>query len=69
MIWDLDMTVNDTLELYGKFPLDMLKAGERILVYCKECNKELDLDKVVDHMMVNSQNPDGHKVHFTVEKG
>ena len=69
MIWDLDMTVNDTLELYGKFPLDMLKAGERILVYCKECNKELDLDKVVDHMMVNSQNPDGHKVHFTIEKG
>jgi hypothetical protein len=63
------MTVNDTLELYGKFPLDMLKAGERILVYCKECNKELDLDKVVDHMMVNSQNPDGHKVHFTIEKG
>ena len=68
MIWDLDMTVNDTLELYGKFPLDMLKAGERILVYCKECNKELDLDKVVEHMIVNTENPDGHIVHFTVEK-
>lgn len=69
MIWDLDMTVNETLELYGNFPLDLLKAGEKVLVYCRECKRELDLDEVVDHMIINSQNPDGHKVHFTIEKG
>jgi uncharacterized alpha-E superfamily protein len=68
MIWDLDMTVNETLELYGNFPLDLLKAGEKVLVYCRECKRELDLDEVVDHMIINSQNPNGHKVHFTIEK-
>ena len=68
MIWDLGMTVNETLELYGNFPLDLLKAGEKVLVYCRECKRELDLDEVVDHMIINSQNPDGHKVHFTIEK-
>jgi uncharacterized alpha-E superfamily protein len=68
MIWDLGMTVNETLELYGNFPLDLLKAGEKVLVYCRECKRELDLDEVVDHMIINSQNPNGHKVHFTIEK-
>jgi uncharacterized alpha-E superfamily protein len=58
-----------TLELYGNFPLSVLKAGERVLVYCRKCKRELELDQVIDHMMVNDQNPDGHSLHFTIEKG
>jgi uncharacterized alpha-E superfamily protein len=47
----------------------MIKAGEKVLVYCRKCKKELDLDQVVDHMIINAENPGGHSVHFTVEKG
>lgn len=60
---------SDTLELYGNFPLSVLKAGERVLVYCRKCNAELDLDQVVGHMLINTENPGGHSVHFTIEKG
>ena len=60
---------NSVMELYGNFPLSMLKDGERILVYCRKCKRELELDEVIDHMIVNAENPDGHSVHFTVEKG
>jgi uncharacterized alpha-E superfamily protein len=69
MRWGMDMSANNTLELYGNFPLSVLKAGEKVLVYCRRCNKELELDQVIDHMMVNDENPDGHSVHFTIEKG
>ena len=65
----MGMSASKTLELYGNFPLSVLKAGETILVYCRECNTELDLDQVIEHMTVNDQFPDGHSVHFTVEKG
>ena len=67
--WGMGMSASKTLELYGNFPLSVLKAGETILVYCRECNTELDLDQVIEHMTVNDQFPDGHSVHFTVEKG
>lgn len=65
----MDMSASKTLELFGNFPFSMLKDGERVLVYCRRCNTELDLDQVIDHMIVNAENPDGHSVHFTVEKG
>jgi len=69
MRWGMDMSASKTLELYGSFPLNVLKAGEKVLVYCKECNSELDLDQVIEHMTVNDENPGGHSVHFTIEKG
>jgi uncharacterized alpha-E superfamily protein len=65
----MDMSANSVMELYGNFPLSMLKDGEKILVYCRKCKRELELDEVIDHMIVNAENPDGHSVHFTVEKG
>jgi len=55
-------------EEYGQFPLSEIKSGERVLVYCKKCKKELDLDQVIDHMMVRDQFQDWHIVHFTIEK-
>lgn len=58
-----------TLELYGNFPFSMLKAGEKVLVYCRKCKRELELDEVIDHMISTEEFPDGHSVHFTVEKG
>jgi hypothetical protein len=60
---------NKTLELYGNFPLSVLKAGEKVLVYCRKCKRELELDEVIDHMISTDENPDGHNVHFTIEKG
>jgi hypothetical protein len=60
---------NKTLELYGNFPLSVLKAGEKVLVYCRKCKRELELDEVIDHMVSTDENPDGHNVHFTIEKG
>jgi uncharacterized alpha-E superfamily protein len=65
----MDMSANSVMELYGNFPLSVLKAGEKVLVYCRKCHTELDLDQVIDHMMINDQNPGGHNVHFTIEKG
>jgi hypothetical protein len=47
----------------------VLKAGEKVLVYCRKCNAELELDEVIDHMVSTDENPDGHNVHFTIEKG
>ena len=69
MRWGMDMSASKTLELYGNFPLTMLKDGERVLVYCRKCNAELELDEVIDHMVSTDENPDGHSVHFTIEKG
>jgi hypothetical protein len=60
---------NKTLELYGNFPLSVLRAGERVLVYCRKCKRELELDEVIDHMVSTDENPGGHNVHFTIEKG
>jgi hypothetical protein len=65
----MDMSANELMEKYGNFPLNVLKAGEKVLVYCKKCKRELDLDEVIDHMMVRDQFPDWHIVHFTIEKG
>lgn len=65
----MDMSANSVMELYGNFPLSVLKAGEKVLVYCKKCKRELDLDEVIDHMVSTDENPDGHNVHFTIEKG
>lgn len=64
----MDMSANKTLEMYGNFPLSVLKAGERVIAYCRKCHTELDLDQVVDHIITNTENPDGHSVHFTIEK-
>lgn len=72
MRWGMGMNANSVMDLYNQFgnlPLDMIKAGETVLVYCKKCKKELDLDRVIEHMTVNDQFPDGHSVHFTIEKG
>lgn len=55
-------------EDYGYFPLSGIKSGERVLVYCKECKRELLLDEVIDHMLSSEGYPLGHKVHFTIEK-
>ena len=55
-------------EEYGQFPLSEIKSGERVLVYCKECKRELLLDEVVDHMLSTGGYPLGHRVHFTIEK-
>ena len=60
---------SSTLELYGNFPLSVLKTGEKVLVYCRKCNAELELDEVIDHMVSTDENPGGHSVHFTIEKG
>lgn len=49
--------------------MSMLKAGEKVLVYCRKCKRELELDQVVEHMIISAENPDGHSVHFTIEKG
>ena len=65
----MDMSANSVMERFGNFPLTMLKDGERVLVYCRRCNTELDLDQVVNHMIINTENPGGHSVHFTIEKG
>lgn len=65
----MDMSANSVMELYGNFPFSMLKDGEKVLVYCRKCKTELDLDQVVNHMIINAENPGGHSVHFTVEKG
>lgn len=65
----MDMSANSVMELYGNFPLSMLKAGEKVLVYCRKCKRELELDQVVEHMIISAENPDGHSVHFTIEKG
>ena len=68
----MDMNANSVMDLYkqfGNLPLDMIKAGETVLVYCKKCKRELDLDQVIEHMTVNDENPGGHSVHFTIEKG
>ena len=65
----MDMSANNVMELYGNFPLSVLKAGEKVLVYCRKCKRELELDEVIDHMISTDQNPDGHSVHFTIEKG
>jgi hypothetical protein len=65
----MDMSANELMEKYGNFPLSVLKAGEKVLVYCKKCKRELELDEVIDHMMVRDQFPDWHIVHFTIEKG
>lgn len=65
----MDMSANSVMELYGNFPLSVLKAGERVLVYCRKCKRELELDEVIDHMISTDQSPDGHSVHFTIEKG
>lgn len=64
----MDMSANKTLELFGNFPFSVLKDGERIFAYCRKCHTELDLDQVVEHMIINTENPGGHIVHFTVEK-
>ena len=69
MKWGMGMSANSVMELYGNFPLSVLKAGEKVLVYCKKCKRELELDEVIDHMMVRDQFPDWHIVHFTIEKG
>jgi hypothetical protein len=69
MRWGMDMSASKTLELYGNFPLSVLKDGEKVLVYCRKCKRELELDEVIDHMMVRDQFPDWHIVHFTIEKG
>lgn len=69
MRWGMDMSANELMEKYGNFPLSVLKAGEKVLVYCKKCKRELELDEVIDHMMVRDQFPDWHIVHFTIEKG
>ena len=68
MNWGMDMSANNVMELYGNFPFSVLKDGERIFAYCRKCHTELDLDQVVEHMIVNTENPDGHIVHFTIEK-
>jgi hypothetical protein len=65
----MDMSANNVMELYGNFPLSVLKAGEKVLVYCRKCKRELELDEVIDHMVSTDENPDGHSVHFTIEKG
>jgi hypothetical protein len=65
----MDMSANELIEKYGNFPLSVLKDGEKVLVYCKKCKRELELDGVIDHMMVRDQFPDWHIVHFTIEKG
>jgi hypothetical protein len=65
----MDMSANELMEKYGNFPLSVLKDGEKVLVYCKKCKRELELDEVIDHMMVRDQFPDWHIVHFTIEKG
>lgn len=64
----MDMSANNTLEKYGNFPLSVLRDGERVFAYCRKCHTELDLDEVVDHIIVNTENPDGHVVHFSIEK-
>jgi hypothetical protein len=64
----MDMSANSVMELYGNFPFSVLKDGERIFAYCRKCHTELDLDQVVDHMIVNTENPGGHVVHFSIEK-
>lgn len=69
MRWGMDMSANSVMELYGNFPLSVLKAGEKVLVYCRKCKRELDLDEVIDHMVSTDENPGGHNVHFTIEKG
>ena len=69
MKWGMDMSANNVMELYGNFPLSVLKAGEKVLVYCRKCKRELELDEVIDHMISTDENPDGHSVHFTIEKG
>jgi|694.fasta_scaffold14399_8 hypothetical protein len=69
MRWGMDMSANELMEKYGNFPLSVLKDGEKVLVYCKKCKRELELDEVIDHMMVRDQFPDWHIVHFTIEKG
>jgi hypothetical protein len=68
MNWGMGMSANNVMELYGNFPFSVLKDGERIFAYCRKCHTELDLDQVVDHMIVNTENPGGHVVHFTIEK-
>lgn len=47
---------------------DIVKDGEKVLVYCKKCKTELELDQVIEHMAVRDQFPDWHIVHFTIEK-
>ena len=69
MKWGMDMSANNVMELYGNFPLSVLKAGEKVLVYCRKCKRELELDEVIYHMISTDENPGGHSVHFTIEKG
>ncbi|CAB4135738.1 hypothetical protein UFOVP573_6 [uncultured Caudovirales phage] len=84
MRWDMGMSASENMvsygycisdeemyqewREYGNFPLSEVKAGERVLVFCRECKKELPLDEVVDHMLSTGEYPLGHRVHFTIEK-
>lgn len=68
MNWGMGMNANSVIEKFGNFPLSVLKDGERVFAYCRKCHTELDLDEVVDHIIVNTENPDGHIVHFSIEK-
>ncbi len=62
------MSANSVMEKFGNFPFSVLKDGERVFAYCRKCHTELNLDEVVEHMIVNTENPDGHIAHFTIEK-
>ena len=64
----MDMSANSVMEKFGNFPFSVLKDGERVFAYCRKCHTELNLDEVVEHMIVNTENPDGHIAHFTIEK-
>ncbi len=64
----MDMSANSVMERFGNFPFSLLKDGERVFAYCRKCHTELNLDEVVEHMIVNTENPDGHIAHFTIEK-
>ena len=66
--WGMDMSANSVMEKVGNFPFSVLKDGERVFAYCRKCHTELNLDEVVEHMIVNTENPDGHIAHFTIEK-
>ena len=61
--------MNNVLEEYCGFPIDAVRNGERVLVYCRVCNRELDLDEVIHHAVSSEEFPNGHSVHFTIEKG
>lgn len=56
------------MDMSANSMMDIVKDGEKVLVYCKKCKTELELDQVIEHMAVRDQFPDWHIVHFTIEK-